>query len=473
MNYIDYILKNIVNIEGVRIGGSYILYKYGVIPIEMVDDIDVYVNNSFGYKERINKFNSTLDKIGFKRCMDTKVHRTNGKYMCIPNDSLMKVLNIHEVYDSRFKNAADIESIYLGKVWRIETNFYSQAELDENKKERDIKHVELIKEYVSKNNEFILDKDLASDRMKGMLFGAIIGDILGVPYEFSTLENMKESPFTREYVIGGYHDQPKYSWSDDTSMSLALISCGNTNCLFYNHRIVVDKYIDWYEKGKYTSNGVVFDYGTGTRNGLLRYKSEDKDQIEILDQMLSESKGNGVLMRIHPLIGFHIDNPYKIISENVRVTHDNDFSVAAALIYFHILLGLRAGEDIKTSYEKAVSRFDLLGEEVLPKNIEDLRFIEANGYAYNTIINTVLCIYKTTNFLDAVSMAINLGLDTDTNASIVGAMAGLIYGYKGIDEFLLEPFKTLDSHKEVADSIEMFVNGASSFDYRKGDKYEK
>lgn len=304
-----------------------------------------------------------------------------------------------------------------------------------------------------------------NDRMKGMLYGAIIGDMLGVPFEFETKENMKNELFVGEYTVGGAHDQPRFAWSDDTSMSLAMIdACKNG---IYNHSEIMNGYKEWFNNAKYTSNDVVFDYGIGTRNGIVRLNKDAVELNDFVDYIMSESKGNGSLMRIHPIIGTRVDNLLSSVSSNVRITHDNGFSISISMVYIHILLGLRAGEDIKTSYEKAVVRFDLF-DEVLPKSIDDLKFLEANGYAYNTLINTVLCVYKTNSFYDAVIMAINLGLDTDTNASIVGAMAGLIYGYKGIDEHLLKPFAIPENikHQEVVKIIDEFVRNSTTTDYR-------
>lgn len=62
-----------------------------------------------------------------------------------------------------------------------------------------------------------MDKDITSG-----IIGFTVGDILGVPVEFKTREELRQNPVLdlREY---GTHNQPLGSWSDDTSMTLATM----------------------------------------------------------------------------------------------------------------------------------------------------------------------------------------------------------------------------------------------------------
>ena len=52
--------------------------------------------------------------------------------------------------------------------------------------------------------------------------GGIVGDALGVPYEFTSPTKMKENPATTMTGYGTYN-QPAGSWSDDSSMTLATM----------------------------------------------------------------------------------------------------------------------------------------------------------------------------------------------------------------------------------------------------------
>lgn len=59
------------------------------------------------------------------------------------------------------------------------------------------------------------------EKIYNTIYGAIMGDALGVPVEFKTRDELKENPVTDMCGYGTFN-LPKGSWSDDTSMMLCL-----------------------------------------------------------------------------------------------------------------------------------------------------------------------------------------------------------------------------------------------------------
>ena len=55
-----------------------------------------------------------------------------------------------------------------------------------------------------------------------------------------------------------------------------------------------------------------------------------------------------------------------------------------------------------------------------------------SGWIINTMSVVMWAIQNTYTFTDAIIAAVNVRGDTDTNASITGAIAGAIYGFKSI-----------------------------------------
>jgi ADP-ribosyl-[dinitrogen reductase] hydrolase len=51
------------------------------------------------------------------------------------------------------------------------------------------------------------------------------------------------------------------------------------------------------------------------------------------------------------------------------------------------------------------------------------------------------CLLTTSNYADCVRKAISLGNDTDTTTCVVGGIAGLLYGYRGIPDYWLDALK--------------------------------
>ncbi len=56
-----------------------------------------------------------------------------------------------------------------------------------------------------------------TDRIRGAIYGHLIGDALGVPYEFARHVE------TVEWRGHGTHDQPPGTWSDNGALMLALL----------------------------------------------------------------------------------------------------------------------------------------------------------------------------------------------------------------------------------------------------------
>jgi ADP-ribosyl-[dinitrogen reductase] hydrolase len=59
------------------------------------------------------------------------------------------------------------------------------------------------------------------EQVTGGFLGLAIGDALGVPVEFQSRDSLKKNPVVdmREY---GSHDQPRGTWSDDSSLAFCL-----------------------------------------------------------------------------------------------------------------------------------------------------------------------------------------------------------------------------------------------------------
>jgi len=58
--------------------------------------------------------------------------------------------------------------------------------------------------------------------LRDAVYGAAVGDALGVPVGFCVREELDEYPITEMRGFGSY-PVPAGSWSDDTSMSLATL----------------------------------------------------------------------------------------------------------------------------------------------------------------------------------------------------------------------------------------------------------
>ena len=101
------------------------------------------------------------------------------------------------------------------------------------------------------------------------IWGFIVGDAMGVPYEFSEREIMQENP-AAEMIGYGSHFQPPGTWSDDTSMLLCVVENlkkqGGLTDLANLFKL-------WYQHGHHTAHGKLFDIGNTTLKVIIKLKN--------------------------------------------------------------------------------------------------------------------------------------------------------------------------------------------------------
>lgn len=283
--------------------------------------------------------------------------------------------------------------------------------------------------------------------LQSILIGTAVGDALGVPAEFQPREVLKANPVTdmREY---GSHDQPKGTWSDDTSLMLCLAESMLEGLNIEN---VAQKFIAWKNNNLWTPHGWVFDIGIGTRiaidrleNGMLPELAGGFDEMD---------NGNGSLMRILPLVlhvkDLDIDMRYEWTKKVSSITHAHVRSVMTCFYYLEFAKKIIEGKDKFQAYNELqseviqyfeqrkinpieIQKFSRLLEEDISKEEEDN--IKSSGYVMDTLEASIWCILTTNNYKDAVLKAVNLGHDTDTTGAVTGGLAVLVYGADGIPE---------------------------------------
>lgn len=85
------------------------------------------------------------------------------------------------------------------------------------------------------------------------IVGFAVGDALGVPVEFASREELSKNP-VKDMKGKGTHNQKAGTWSDDTSLTIALIKAlGDKE---FNVDSIARRMMDWLYKGKYTANAI-------------------------------------------------------------------------------------------------------------------------------------------------------------------------------------------------------------------------
>ncbi|MBY4797378.1 ADP-ribosylglycohydrolase family protein [Collinsella sp. AGMB00827] len=262
-------------------------------------------------------------------------------------------------------------------------------------------------------------------RLKGIIYGAAVGDALGVPYEFQG----RDSFTCKGMASGGVHQMPEGTFSDDTSMLLAT-----QDSIRERGRIDVEdmreRFRRWLYEGAYTADGKVFDVGNATATAL----SEGHGMVH------EYSNGNGSLMRIAPLACTDAtDDEIRAVS---AITHAHPISKEACVLFVHVL---------RNALENGADGIVQVIEDHLP---DDARFrfladivawprerVRSTGYVLDTLGAALWCAWNTDSYEECVLAAVNLGDDTDTTACVAGALAGAMYGYDSICKSWIEQLR--------------------------------
>jgi ADP-ribosyl-[dinitrogen reductase] hydrolase len=280
-------------------------------------------------------------------------------------------------------------------------------------------------------------------RAKGALMGFIVGDALGVPYEFLSREEMTANPATGMTGFGTY-DQPPGTWSDDTSMLLCIME---NEILSGNVYTLADRFVRWYEDGYMTPHDVCFDIGITTRTALERcIAGIDPCQSGLDDP---RSAGNGSLMRIAPYAFRDMPDARHHMLEQNGITHRAPLAQISCMAWQEIFIGLLDGKepaaaisDIFEYFERIVRNWLKEGHEQCRDVIGRIRHprfselpaseIQSSGFVVHTLEASLWCLLQSTDYRSAVLNAVNLGEDTDTTAAVTGALAGAYYGIQSI-----------------------------------------
>jgi ADP-ribosylglycohydrolase len=308
--------------------------------------------------------------------------------------------------------------------------------------------------------------------IKDILYGKAIGDALGVPVECTKREILAKSPITGMRGHGAYN-QVKGTWSDDTSMALAIADSLAECKGVYSLDDIAAKFLEWAFNNKYTAHGNVFDIGGTTIKALNNLKGGASPLQSGLMDLNSQS--NGSLMRTLALLPYLLDKPvdevYRIVSEVSAITH-NTFACKFACFFLieyaltlleyrnkpikYVTLPMTAlvfGQDKVLTF---ISEHQMTDEGLNLFNIglgdmEKLteHNISSGGYCVDTLIASIWCLIETKTYKDAVLKAVNLGGDTDTTAAVTGALAGIVYGFDSIPKEWVEDL----ANKPLIDSI--------------------
>ncbi|MCO5229920.1 MAG: ADP-ribosylglycohydrolase family protein [Chitinophagales bacterium] len=312
--------------------------------------------------------------------------------------------------------------------------------------------------------------------IKSALFGVAVGDAVGVPYEFSSRQEMIENPATDMKGYGTYH-LPPGTWSDDSSLTFCLAESIASG---FNLVTTAENFIKWRDEAYWTADNCVFDIGNTTNNAISQLKSIlSKENAEIeLEQLKINAEeydnGNGSLMRIIPLLfyiyGKNIHEQFDLIWKVSALTHKHIRAAMSCLIYLKCAEYILNGIEKETAYLK--TKEDILNfwneinfpnserkhfEKIIQNDIRDTskEDLKSGGYVIEVLESSFWFFLEEDSYENTILSIINLGHDTDTSAAIVGGLAGLYYG---IDKIPINWIKQITRKNDIENLAERLTD---------------
>lgn len=281
-----------------------------------------------------------------------------------------------------------------------------------------------------------------SERLAGGLLGLLIGDALGVPYEFHPPETLPPTTAIDFRPPPGFRRAhpgvPPGTWSDDGAQALvlldSLLACQGLDLTHFATGLR-----RWLSEGFCAVGGMLFDIGTQTSTAINRLNAGVPPERS--GPAGESQNGNGALMRVLPLALWHRGPDAELVQLAMRQalpTHGHIRSQLACALYCLWARALLQGQ--WDGWTWAEARLKEMAEPLsLPSNelaylLDPARAGEArgSGYVLDTLWSARQVLTDSSAYADCVRAAVALGHDTDTTAAVAGGLAGIRYGLGSI-----------------------------------------
>lgn len=226
------------------------------------------------------------------------------------------------------------------------------------------------------------------------MLGAIVGDIVGSRYEFNNFRGTEFPLF----------DAKQCFFTDDSILTIALADA------ILHDKNYADTMREYFLRYPDASYGTSF-YRWAANPFSLAYNSW----------------GNGAAMRISP-VGYAFDSLEEVLQKSqhyTEITHNHPEGLKGAAATASAIFLARTGhskEQIK-QYIEANFGYDLSRscDEIRPTYV-------FNESCQHTVPEAIIAFLESTDFENAVRLAVSLGGDSDTLACITGGIAQAFYG---------------------------------------------
>lgn len=329
------------------------------------------------------------------------------------------------------------------------------------------------------------------DKVRGMFLGTAIGDALGMPVEGKSYEHIKEKYGRLENYISTaghkwFDGQPLGSWTDDTQLTISV-----AEALIEGDGIDLDIQAAHHVKAYKTHTS---GWGSTTREaienlakGVHWSKSGIYSAFQREDgkKLAPRGFGNGVAMKAGPLGIYLSARPFDSkevadkLADFTAMTHPTSMAVSSCLAHtyavFHCMVSDHERFNIKLFINTVVNaseigrqyfpdtanadditeRFRLLETVTTQTQTEEIvkEFGKGTYYVYNSLPFTYAFLVRNPTNIEALYECASAGGDTDSNASMLGALLGALNGTSIFPKALVDGLHSTNEIIKLADTF--------------------
>lgn len=273
----------------------------------------------------------------------------------------------------------------------------------------------------------------ARQRIVGGILGLALGDALGAPFEFRRAHDVPTPIPAFELP---WMDRPPGSWTDDTAMARNLWTSLIATGRILDTDDVLRRHLEWLASSPP-------DIGSQTLAALREHQRGAADAAKVVfDRRGPEvSAGNGSVMYCAPLGLAYVDRPDDLLEAAPAlsaITHWDERCKTACFAVTFTAAALVRGDDPESAVRSALERVaDREGGEELDyltgaAGIERPIDGPDQGFTLFTAGVALRVAGEGEPFEDGLREVVALGGDTDTNASVAGALLGALHGVDGL-----------------------------------------
>lgn len=296
-----------------------------------------------------------------------------------------------------------------------------------------------------------------TNKALGGLYGALIGDACGVPYEFKApgalpaydlIDMTPPESFKRTWA-----NIPVGTYSDDGAQILCHLDVLLQPAIVMDGSALLKNLRCWLFEGFMSVDNNTFDVGNQT-GAALRAASVEPLNKECFN-------GNGSLMRTLP-VALAFDDPCMIAVmayKHSAVTHPHPRSCMCCVLYSLTAHYMLEGNSIVDAIDLAVNyAVSWVSDPIDREELDYIRNYEhtestGTGYVVDSLWSAYRAVWRTNTFSEAIKTAIAYGNDTDTTACIAGGLAGIRYGLNMLPSDWLFKLKGREIIDPIADRL--------------------